>query len=82
MAYPPRRSSSAKDRAEAMFKAATTKPAEAPAEPQRQEIPVGKETVTLPIDRDVLAYFQDGGTGWRNRMNAALRKAAGLKAAD
>jgi len=78
MANSPRRSSSAKDQAEAMFKAATTKPVEAPDEPKPTEIPVGKETVSLPIDRDVLAFFQEDGLGWRERINAALRKAAGL----
>ena len=78
MAYPPRRSTSAADKAEAMFKAATTKREEIPAELKRPVIPVGKETVSLKIDRDVLAYFQNDGPGWRDRLNAALRKAAGL----
>jgi uncharacterized protein (DUF4415 family) len=78
MAYPPRRTPSSVEKAEALFKAATTKPVEAPAKPERQAVPVGKETVSLPIDRDVLAYFQDDGPGWRQRINAALRKAAGL----
>ena len=40
-------------------------------------IPGVKETVTLRIDQDVLDYFQDGGRGWQDRINAALRKAAG-----
>lgn len=61
-----------------MFKAATTKPAETPEKPERTAVPVGKETVSLPIDRDVLEYFQEDGAGWRERINAALRKAAGL----
>ena len=78
MAYPPRRSSSAIDKAEAMFKAATTKPVEEPAATENPAIPAGKETVSLPIDRDVLAHFQEDGAGWRERINAALRKAAGL----
>jgi len=42
-----------------------------------QSLPGGKETVTLRIDRDVLDYFQQDGPGWQDRMNAALRKAAG-----
>ncbi|WP_431194184.1 BrnA antitoxin family protein [Neisseria gonorrhoeae] len=25
----------------------------------------------------MLAYFQEGGPGWQDRINAALRKAAG-----
>jgi len=78
MAHTPRRPSSALDKAEALFKAATTKPVEAAAKPQRLVIPVGKETLTLRVDRDVLAHFQEDGPGWQDRMNTALRKAAGL----
>ena len=43
--------------------------------------PVGdapKEAVSLRLDRDVLAHFREGGPGWQTRMNAALRKVAGL----
>jgi uncharacterized protein (DUF4415 family) len=29
------------------------------------------------IDRDVLDYFQEAGPGWQERINEALRKAAG-----
>jgi uncharacterized protein (DUF4415 family) len=76
MASPPRRPTSAIDRAEALFKKATTPPAE--PGPRRTEIPVGKETVSLRLDRDVLAHFQDDGPGWQDRVNAALRKASGL----
>jgi uncharacterized protein (DUF4415 family) len=36
-----------------------------------------KETVTLRLDQDVLEYFQAEGPGWQERINAALRKAAG-----
>jgi len=79
MAQPPRRHTSALDRAEAMFKAATDKPVEAPAKPAAITIPAGKETVTLRFDRDVLAHFQEDGPGWQERINAALRKAAGLE---
>ncbi len=79
MASPPRRPLSAIDKAEALFKKATTPPV-APA-PRRTEIPTGKETVTLRLDRDVLAHFQDEGPGWQDRLNAALRKATGIDAA-
>lgn len=79
MAYPPRRTSSARDKAESLFKAATTKPAEPAEKLQRPAIPVGRESVTLRIDNDVLAHFQEDGPGWQDRINAALRKAAGLK---
>lgn len=72
----PRRPLGTFERAEAAFKAATTKPAE--AAPKSTVIPSGKETVSLRLDRDVLAAFQDDGPGWQDRINAALRKAAGL----
>jgi uncharacterized protein (DUF4415 family) len=61
--------------AEKAFKAATTKPAELPAE--TPSLPGAKEQVTLRIDRDVLDFFQADGPGWQERINAALRKAAG-----
>jgi uncharacterized protein (DUF4415 family) len=38
---------------------------------------LAKEQVTLRIDRDVLDYFQADGPGWQERINQALRKAAG-----
>ncbi|HUV32894.1 MAG TPA: BrnA antitoxin family protein [Devosiaceae bacterium] len=78
MAQPPRRPRSALDKAEALFKAATDKPAEPAAKPARPAIPVGRESVSLRLDRDVLEHFQNDGPGWQDRINAALRKAAGL----
>lgn len=57
------------------FKAATTKALE--SLPKSASLPGVKELVSLRIDRDVLDYFQDGGAGWQERINAALRKAAG-----
>jgi uncharacterized protein (DUF4415 family) len=64
------------DKAEALFKAATTKPVEGP--PKEKVLPRGKEQVSLRLDRDVLEHFQDEGPGWQDRINAVLRKAAGL----
>jgi uncharacterized protein (DUF4415 family) len=61
--------------AEAAFKTATTKPIDGP--PKAPSVPGVKETVTLRIDQDVLEYFQQDGPGWQDRINAALRKAAG-----
>ena len=78
MATPPRRPVSAIDKAEAAFKAATTKPVEM-VSPAKAGLPTGKEMVSLRIDRDVLEHFQDDGPGWQDRINAALRKAAGLE---
>jgi uncharacterized protein (DUF4415 family) len=62
--------------AEKAFKAATApKPPELPPKPP--SLPGAKEMVSLRIDRDVLDFFQEGGPGWQDRINAALRKAAG-----
>jgi len=62
--------------AEKAFKAATApKPAELP--PRAPSLPGAKEMVSLRIDRDVLDFFQEAGPGWQERINAALRKAAG-----
>jgi len=62
--------------AEQAFKAATTKPPEQPAA-MAPAVPGAKEMVSLRIDRDVLDFFQADGPGWQDRINAALRKAAG-----
>ena len=72
----PRRITSSRDAAEAMFKAVTAKPPEAPVL-KRPAVPGAKEQVTLRLDRDVLDHFQDGGPGWQDRINEALRKLAG-----
>ena len=37
----------------------------------------GPSSVTWRIDRDLLDHFQADGPGWQDRINAALRKAAG-----
>jgi uncharacterized protein (DUF4415 family) len=71
----PRTLNDARSEAEAAFKKATTKVAEAP--PKQNAVPGIKEQVTLRIDQDVLEYFQGGGSGWQDRINDALRKAAG-----
>ena len=71
----PRTLSDARTEAEAAFKKATTKVAEAPQ--KTNAIPGVKEQVTLRIDQDVLEYFREGGPGWQDRINDALRKAAG-----
>jgi uncharacterized protein (DUF4415 family) len=61
--------------AEAAFKSATTKPAELP--PKKPVVPNVRELVSLRIDRDVLDHFQESGPGWQDRINEALRRAAG-----
>jgi uncharacterized protein (DUF4415 family) len=39
---------------------------------------VRKRRVTIMLDPDVIEHFKAGGKGWQTRINAALRKAAGL----
>jgi uncharacterized protein (DUF4415 family) len=78
MSQPPRRPrtlNDARTEAEAAFKKTTTKVPEAPPKPP--SIPGVKEQVTLRIDQDVLEHFQEGGPGWQDRLNDALRKAIG-----
>ena len=70
---PPRRMTSSRDAAEAMFKAVTTKPVQGPVV-TRAAVPGVREQVTLRLDREVLDYFQAGGPGWQDRINEALRK--------
>lgn len=36
-----------------------------------------KESITLRLDRDVLAHFRAQGAGWQSRINEALRAAMG-----
>jgi uncharacterized protein (DUF4415 family) len=71
----PRTLSDARSEAEAAFKKATAKVAEAP--PKTNVLPRVKEQVSLRIDQDVLEHFREGGPGWQDRINDALRKAAG-----
>lgn len=78
MSKPPSRlrtTGDSRQAAEAAFKKATTRSAE-PA-PKKPSIPGVRETVTLRIDQDVLDFFQEGGPGWQDRINEALRKVAG-----
>ena len=70
-----RRTTDSRQAAEMAFKAATSKPAE--PLPKAPSLPGVKELVSLRIDRDVLDHFQEGGPGWQERINAALRRAAG-----
>jgi uncharacterized protein (DUF4415 family) len=46
------------------------RPALAPEQRKRQ--------VTMMLDPDVIDHFKKEGRGWQTRMNAALRKVAGL----
>ena len=71
----PRTLNDARTEAESVFKKVTTKPVEPP--PKHAALPGVKELVSLRIDQDVLAHFQEGGPGWQDRINDALRRAAG-----
>jgi uncharacterized protein (DUF4415 family) len=72
----PRTLNDARTEAEAAFKKTTTKVPEAPPKPVT--LPGVKQMVSLRIDQDVLEHFQEGGAGWQDRINEALRKAAGM----
>jgi uncharacterized protein (DUF4415 family) len=73
----PRKPTSSRDAAEAAFKAATTKPPAPIPQNKPPSVPGAREQVTLRIDREVLDHFQADGPGWQDRINDALRKAAG-----
>jgi uncharacterized protein (DUF4415 family) len=80
-----RRGGDPRQAAEAAFRAVTRKTPEGPAPEAKAARPAAKtpvpglrETVSLRLDRDVLDHFQQEGPGWQERINAALRKAAGL----
>jgi len=83
MAHPPRdheprrarTSGDARSTAEAAFKAVTTKKPEGPI--TSAAVPGVRQQVTLRIDQDVLEHFQADGPGWQDRINEALRRAAG-----
>ena len=65
-----RRPANPLDAAEALFKPAKKT---APPAPERPAVPAGRETVSIRVDADVLAFFQEDGPGWQDRINAALR---------
>ena len=52
-------------------------PLPAPAPTPSAALPAAKEMVTLRLDREVLEHFQADGPGWQERINNALRAAAG-----
>ena len=37
-----------------------------------------KQRITILLDPDVITHFKSEGRGWQTRINAALRKVAGL----
>jgi uncharacterized protein (DUF4415 family) len=64
--------------AEAVFKPVTP-PAAEPVRMQRNSgVPVSKELVSIKLDSDLIAHFQEDGPGWQDRINDALRRVTGL----
>jgi uncharacterized protein (DUF4415 family) len=41
-------------------------------------VPVLKELLSIKLDSDLIAHFQEEGPGWQDRINDALRRVAGL----
>ena len=80
MTRPPNRyrPTDAHSAAEAVFKPASPQAPEPARVERKSGVPVAKETVTLKLDSDVLAHFQEDGPGWQERINDALRRAARL----
>jgi uncharacterized protein (DUF4415 family) len=72
----PRRPTDPMAAAEAAFK--PVKKAAPPSAAANSRLPPAKELVSIRIDRDVLDHFQEDGPGWQDRINAALREAAGM----
>ena len=64
--------------AEAVFKPTPQPTAKPVVAEKRTAIPISKEQVSLKLDSDLLAHFQEEGPGWQERINDALRRAAGL----
>ncbi|HJE22073.1 MAG TPA: BrnA antitoxin family protein [Methylorubrum populi] len=77
-----RRPSDPRQAAEAAFRAVTRKTPEAApaaaAAPKAALVPGVRETISLRLDKAVLEHFQQDGPGWQDRINAALKAAAGL----
>ena len=69
----PRRPSDPFAAAEAAFKTPAQRIAQ--EAPKPSFVPNAKELVSFRIDQEVLHYFQQGGPGWQERINEALRHA-------
>jgi uncharacterized protein (DUF4415 family) len=64
--------------AEAVFKPATPVAAESVRVKRKGGVPVSKESVSIKLDSDLIAHFQEDGPGWQERINDTLRRATGL----
>jgi uncharacterized protein (DUF4415 family) len=50
----------------------------APVQRGRPKAAVRKVSTSIRLDPDIIVAFKAKGPGWQSRINAALRKAAGL----
>ena len=64
--------------AEAVFKPATAPADETVSAQRKVGSPVSKELVSIKLDSDLVAHFQEDGPGWQERINEVLRQATGL----
>ena len=64
--------------AESVFKPPTPAAAESVRVQRNGSVPVAKELVSIKLDSDLIAHFQEDGPGWQERINDALRRATGL----
>jgi len=64
--------------AEAVFKPATPPAAEPIRAQKKGGVPVAKELVSIKLDSDLIAHFQEDGPGWQDRINDALRRVTSL----
>jgi uncharacterized protein (DUF4415 family) len=64
--------------AEAVFKPATPVAVESVPVKRKVGVPVSKESVSIRLDSDLIAHFQEDGPGWQERINDTLRRATGL----
>lgn len=64
--------------AEAVFKPAAPAAAVSVRVERKGGVPVAKELVSIKLDSDLIAHFQEDGPGWQERINEALRRATGL----
>ena len=71
MSKTPRRPLNPMDAAEALFKPVNKAPAQVVEKPA---IPNSREMVSIRLDSDLLAFFQEDGPGWQDRINDALHR--------
>ena len=60
--------------AEAVFKPEPQPTAAPVVAEKRLGVPISKEQVSLKLDSDLIAHFQEDGPGWQERINDALRR--------